>query len=397
MSEASPSYTIPFARPHIGKEEEEAVLRVLRSGWLTTGKEALAFEEEFAKAVGVPHACAVQSATAGLHLALEAVGVREGDLVITTPYTFTATAEVARYLGAEVLFCDIDEKTLTIDPREVERALKDPVVVRKAKVVLPVHLAGRGARMAELLEIARTVGVAVVEDAAHAFPVETPLGTLGTIGDLGVYSFYATKPITTGEGGMVVTASEVYARRVRLMRLHGIDRPVWNRYRTAGAAWYYEVVEPGFKYNMPDILAAIGRVQLRKAWKLREERKRIALRYLEAFATRDYLILPDAPEEHAWHLFILGIREDLLSITRDEYVESLTRRGIGTSVHYIPLFLMPYYRERYHLSPDDFPVSMKVYQRSFSLPLYPGLSDEEVDYVIRSVLETGDAAYRKRP
>lgn len=383
---------VPFARPSIGSEEETAVLRVLRSGWLTTGPEALAFETEFAAAVGAKHARAVSSATAGLHLALEALGVSEGDTVITTPYTFTATAEVVRYLGAEVRFADIEHDSFNIDHREVTKILANERD-GNPRVILPVHIGGYPCDMEALREAADSVDAHLVEDAAHAFPVRTAHGFLGSIGAAGVYSFYANKTMTTGEGGMVVTDSDDLARRVSVMRNHGIDRDAWDRYTRPGAAWEYNVVAPGFKYNMPDTAASIGRVQLRKAEELLRRRRDRARQYIAAFEGLDYLTLPPRSGPNAWHLFIIGLESERLSISRDELVRRLADRNIGTSVHYKPLHIMPYYRDRYGLAPGDFPNALRRFEVSLSLPLFADMTAEQVNRVAEAVREICDGAY----
>lgn len=379
---------IPFARPSLGREEEEAVIAVMRTGWLTTGEVAARFEEEFARFAGCRHALALCSATAGLHLCLEALGVGPGSAVVTTPYTFAATAEVIRYMGADPLFVDIDRETLNIDPAALRRALE---ARRKAggrvSAMIPVHVAGLPCDMTAIGEISREFGVPVVEDAAHAFPVRTGGRLVGTFGDAGVYSFYATKPITTGEGGMVVTDRDDLARRIRLMRLHGIDRDIWNRYTSATASWRYDVVAPGFKYNLTDMAAAIGRVQLTKADALLDRRKAIARRYREAFRGMDELVPPPAADAHAWHLFIVRLREGALSIDRERFIDELQARGIGVSVHFIPLHIMSYYRDTYGLRPEDFPVALECYRACMSLPLYPSMTDGEVERVVRAVTE----------
>jgi len=381
---------IPFALPCLGPREEEAVLRVLRSGWITTGAETRSFEEEFARFVGVPHALAVNSATAGLHLALEALGVGPGDLVVTTPYTFTATAEVVRYLGADPLFVDIGPDSFSLDPRGVEKTLRDPELGPRVKAVLPVHVAGEVRGMEEILASCARRGIPVVEDAAHSFPSRTALGFAGALGRIGVYSFYATKTITTAEGGMVVTADREAAARLSRMRLHGIDREVWDRYTARDASWRYEVVAPGFKYNLTDIASAIGRVQLSRADEFLARRREIARTYREAFARRDYLIPPEDSRGHAWHLFPLQIDETKLTLDRDEFIRRLGRKGIGVSVHFIPLHLHPYWRDRYGLRPGDFPEALKKYSRVISLPIYPSLTEDQVGRVIQAVLEVGD-------
>ncbi len=386
MADGEAGAFVPFYRPSLGREEEEAVLSVLRSGWLTTGEVTARFEEEFARYTGAKHALAVSSATAGLHLALEALGVGPGSVVITTPYTFAATAEVVRYLGADPLFVDIDPDTFNIDPAAVEAACEE--CRRSGKTVsaiLPVHVAGLPCDMAAITRIAKRFSVPVVEDAAHAFPTRTAGGFVGNLGDAGAYSFYATKPMTTGEGGMLVTNRDDVARRGRIMRLHGIDHDVWDRYTAPGASWRYDVVAPGFKYNLTDIAAAIGRVQLRKAADFLARRAVIAHKYLEAFADLDFLKLPRAPAEHAWHLFIARIRPEKLGKDRDAFAAELVRRGIGISMHFIPLHVMSYYREKYGIEAESLPKAMECYRTAISLPLSPSLTDGEVERVINAV------------
>jgi len=386
---------VPFARPSIGVEEEEAVLAVMRSGWLTTGAVSAQFEQEFAKEVGARHALALNSATAGLHLALESLGVGPGSVVITTPYTFASSAEVARYLGADPVFVDIDESTLNIDPvlveSTVERVSREG---RRVSALLPVHVAGRPCDMEAIHRVSLAHGIPIVEDAAHAFPVMYGDRHVGTIGDAGVYSFYATKTITTGEGGMVVTDRDEVAARIRIMRLHGIDRDVWNRYTEPGASWKYDIVAAGYKYNLTDLAAAIGRVQLKKARSFLERRRAIVRRYLTAFSAFDFLTLPSWTENHAWHLFIVRLKDGKLALSRDELITELQARGIGVSVHFIPLHIMSYYRERYGLQPEDFPVAHACYESSVSLPLSASLTDDEVDRVIAAVAEIGVAHHR---
>jgi dTDP-4-amino-4,6-dideoxygalactose transaminase len=388
---------IPFSRPSIGVDEEQAALEVLRSGWLTTGPVCARFEEEFAARAGAPHALAVSSATAGLHLALEAVGVRPGTRVALSPYTFAASAEVIRYLGADPLFVDVEEDSLNLSPRLLEVVLKRR---RRVAAIMPIHVAGLPCRMDEIVPLAARRGIPVVEDAAHTLPTpparrENPgAAGPGTWGDIGVFSFYATKPITTGEGGMVVTRRDELAERMRIMRLHGIDRDVWKRYTSAPASWRYEVVAPGFKYNLPDLAAAIGRVQLRRADEFWEARRRIAGAYLRGLGDLDYVRLPAEAPGHSWHLFLIRLVEEKLTIDRDRFAAELTGLGIGVSVHFIPLHMMPYYRIRYRLREDDFPASLRAFRCGLSLPIYPGLSDEEVQRVIVAVRATGDRYLR---
>jgi dTDP-4-amino-4,6-dideoxygalactose transaminase len=372
---------IPFARPSIGPAEIDAVTRVLSGGWLTTAGESAALEQEFAAKVGVPRALAVNSATAGLHLSVEAAGIIEGAKVLMSPYTFTASAEVVRYLGGHPVFVDIDYDTLTLDEEKALSAIaREPEVA----AVMPVHIGGLRTTSEGFLRELRRRGIKVVEDAAHLCP-SVSLPYREAVGDFVVYSFYATKPITTGEGGMVGTFGEEEARRVATMRLHGIDRPVWDRQKGKARAWEYDVVAPGYKYNLPDTAAALGRVQLQRAPGLRARRREIAEAYRRALGDRDYLVLPPQRDDHSWHLFIVTFDTDRLGLTRDEVSEALTARGVGTSVHYKPLHLMSYYRKSYGFEPEDFPVSLERYMTSLSLPIYPDLTDEEVDYVASSL------------
>jgi dTDP-4-amino-4,6-dideoxygalactose transaminase len=362
----------------------------MRSGWLTTGEVAARFEKELAAMVGARHAIALNSATAGLHLALEAVGVGPGSAVLVSPYTFAASAEVARYLGADPVFVDIDRNTMNIDPAALGETLERlGKAGRRVSAIMPVHVAGLPCDMDAIGHLSRRYGVPVVEDAAHAFPVRAGDRFVGTTGDAGVYSFYATKPITTGEGGMVVTDRDEIAKRISVMRLHGIDRDIWNRYTEKGAGWRYDIVAPGYKYNLTDLAAAIGRIQLQKAESMLARRRLIAHRYLGAFNGLDFLTLPPHAPNHAWHLFIIRLREERLSIDRDRFIEELQKRGIGVSVHFIPLHIMSYYRDRYGLKPEDFPASLACYRSCISLPLYASMTDDEVETVISALVEVG--------
>jgi dTDP-4-amino-4,6-dideoxygalactose transaminase len=389
-SSGSAAPPIPFARPSIGPEEEAGVLSVLRSGWLTTGPVAARFEEAFARVVGVPHALALNSATAGLHLSLEALGIGPGSLVLTTPYTFVATAEVVRYLGADPRFVDVEERTANIDPARLPAALDEADREgRRVAAIVPVHVGGRACDMEAITAVATRHGVPVVEDSAHAFPVLHRGRMLGTWGDAGVFSFYATKAITTGEGGMVVTRREDLARRIRVMRLHGIDRDVWNRYTAGSGSWEYDVVEAGYKYNLTDLAAAIGVAQLAKAGTFLDLRRRVARAYLAGLGGCDFLDLPEDTDDNGWHLFVVRLRAEQLSIDRNRFVAELQQRGIGTSVHFIPLHLMSYYCQRYGLRPEDFPVALRLYRAAISLPIYPSLTEEEIARVIAAVCEVG--------
>jgi len=412
--------TIPFALPFIGNEEEEAVLAILRSGWLTTGKETHEFEREFGdflqKKTGqnsgeMIYCMAVNSATSGLHLALEALGIGKGDLVLVPSMTFTSTAEVVRYLGADVVFVDVAKDSYHMDPAALEKTLnrlekglpsyhtsknglKGPI--GRARAVIPVHFGGQPCDMDAIIPIASKYNINIVEDAAHSFPSFIPdrenseKGTwAGLMGSIGVFSFYATKTLTTGEGGMIVTREKAIAERIRIMRSHGIDRSIWNRYIDTRASWYYEVIEPGFKYNLPDILSAIGRVQLRRAMDLLSMRKDIALRYDEAFRDDPNFTIPPTGPADARHLYPLRLNLEKLSIGRNEFAEKIQKNDIGISVHFIPLHIMPYYKKCYSLDDGDFPESMKSYGRTISLPLWPGMNDSQVKRVITVVKSLG--------
>jgi len=380
---------LPFARPSIGVEEEEAVLRVMRSGWLTTGSEALAFEKEFAEYVGVPHALAVNSATSGLHLALEALGIGPGDVVATSPYTFTSTAAVVRHLGAEVAFCDVAPGSYNIDPDALGKLL---ATTKNCRAIIAVHIGGLPCDMRSIKALATRYGCSVVEDAAHSFPSSTTDGYAGALGDVGVYSFYATKTITTGEGGMLVTRDPRIAARAEKMRMHGFDRAAWDRYTAKRASWRYAVTEAGFKYNLPDLLAAIGRVQLTKAQRFLDERAAIAAVYDEAFSGVAGLELPPRGEGHAWHLYSLRTRTDRGGMDRDTFVEQLSERGIGASVHFIPLHTMPYYAERYGLTPGSFPRASAIFEQTLSLPIWQGMGLDAARRVASAVLSVAGAS-----
>lgn len=375
---------LPFAAPEIGDEEIAEVVDTLKTGWVTTGPKARRFEADFAAFLGEPslHCIAVNSATAGLHLALEALGIGPGDEVITTTHTFTATAEVVRYLGADVKLVDIDPATLNIDPALVERA-----ITPATKAILPVHYGGLAADMPALLAIARRHGLKVVEDAAHALPTTSAGRLIGTLdSDATVFSFYANKTITTGEGGMLVTRDAALAQRAKVMRLHGMSRDAFDRFTATVPSWYYEVIAPGFKYNLTDIAAALGIHQLKKAERFQQRRAAIAERYAEAFAALPLTPAPMAPagERHAWHLYPVQLADDA-GLSRERFIEKLFELGIGCSVHYIPLHQQPYWRDRYALKAADFPHSQRAYERMASLPIYSRMSDADVERVIAGV------------
>jgi len=375
---------LPFALPEIGEDEIAEVVDTLRSGWVTTGPKARRFEQAFAEYLGEPQTecIAVNSATAGLHLALEALGLGPGDEVITTTHTFTATAEVVRYLGADVVLVDIDPLTLNIDPKLVEAA-----ITPRTRAIVPVHYAGLAVDMLAILDIARKHGLRVVEDAAHALPTTLERELIGTMGsDATVFSFYANKTMTTGEGGMLVTRNAELAKRAKVMRLHGMNRDAFDRFTAKVPSWYYEIVAPGFKYNLTDIAASMGLHQLKRARGFQQRRAEIAAQYQEAFADLPVILPPDAPEGdmHSWHLYVLRLRDDA-PLSRDGLIEALFAAGIGCSVHYIPLHLHPYWRDRYALKPEQFPHSHKAYEQMLSLPIYTKMTDADVQRVIAAV------------
>jgi dTDP-4-amino-4,6-dideoxygalactose transaminase len=384
MSTARPSPHLPFARPSITEREKRAVLDVLESGWLTTGAQTKLFEQRFAERVGVKHAIALNSATAALHLALEALGVGPGDEVIVPTWTFTASAEVVVYLGARPVLVDVDRRTLNATVTTIMAA-----ITPRTQAVIVVHVAGLPVDVGRLVELLEPRGIAVVEDAAHAFPsrIGGPTGRYaGTFGRAGAYSFYATKTMTTGEGGMLVTDDDAIAARARVMALHGISRDAWNRYSASGS-WYYEVEEAGYKYNMTDIAAALGLVQLDRADELFEARRQLAAAYRARLTLPPFnglIELPaDAPDgSHAWHLFIIRLALDRLTIDRGQVIDGLRELGIGTSVHFIPLHLHPYYQRQWGYSVGDLPVATGEYARAVSLPIWPGMSDADVERVV---------------
>jgi perosamine synthetase len=379
---------IPFHLPSIGDAEVAAAAEVLRSGWLTTGARAHAFEASFAERLGVRHALAVNSATAALHLALEASGVGPGDEVIVPTYTFTACGEVCAYLGARPVLVDVGEDYLVGADAVRER------VTDRTRAVMPVHFAGQAVDTSTFdLDRDR---IRIVEDAAHALPADVGGTPTGRLGDTAAFSFYATKTMTTGgEGGMLVTDDDAIAARARTMRLHGISADAWNRY-AVGGAWRYEVVDAGFKYNLTDLAAAIGQVQLERLDAMADARASVAARYDAAFAGSDVLDVPPRRDgdRHAWHLYVVRLRLDALSIDRDELIGRLAAAGIGASVHFIPLHLHPYYQRELGYRPGDFPVAEDLFRRSISLPVWPDMTAEQVERVSSTLLEICHSARR---
>ena len=373
---------LPFALPEIGEDDIAEVVDTLRSGWITTGPKAKRFEADFkawlgdaGDAIDGLHCIAVNSATAGLHLALEAIGIGPGDEVITTTHTFTATAEVVRYLGADVKLVDIDPATLNIDPALIEAA-----ITPKTKAILPVHYAGLAADMPAILAIARRHGLKVVEDAAHALPSSSAGQRVGTLAsDAAVFSFYANKTITTGEGGMLVTRDAALAKRAMVMRLHGMSRDAFDRFTAKTPSWYYEIVAPGFKYNLTDIAAALGIHQLKRAHAFAQRRAEIAALYHQQLQGLPLLLPPPAPagDQHAWHLYVIRLAPGA-PVARNALIEHLFAQHIGCSVHYTPLHLHPYWRDRYGLTAQQFPQSQRAYEAMLSLPIYTRMQAADV-------------------
>lgn len=411
---------IPFCRVDCSANELKYVQEVLASGWLTTAGKTFEFEKRFAAAVGGKHAIAVNSCTAALHLALDAVGIGPGDEVLVPTLTFTATAEVVRYMGADPVFVDVEYGTGLLTPEIVEKALD---AHPRIKAVMVVHFAGQAAEMTSsqggtanlavqggnlpphlsqlstfnfplssrpgLLSLCRARNVRVIEDAAHAFPTRHNGKMVGSFGDITCFSFYANKTITTGEGGMLVTDDDTIAKRAKVMRLHGIDRDIWNRFTAKRPSWEYDVIAPGFKYNLPDLAAAVGLAQMERAHLFRNQRQSVVQRYQKAFQNLPGVDLPIVhcpPEDHAWHFFWLVLTPEA-RLNRDAFIEGLIAREIGFSVHYKPLHHMTYYKERYQLRAEDFPNAERHWRGCVSLPLYPGMTDAEVEYVIQAVRE----------
>lgn len=403
---------VPFHRAAITKDEENAVLDVLRSGWLTTGKYALEFEKKFSASVsdtdkmkearralslsdGEIISLAVNSNTSGMILAMEACGVREGTAVITTPYTFVSTAACARHLNADVFFADVEKDNYSIDPVKIEEILKKDTEHR-VRAIVPVHIAGNVCNMHRIMELAQKYStpehkIRVIEDAAHSYPSPTELGYAGTIGDAGVFSFYVTKTITTAEGGMVCTRDSELARRMTVMRMHGMDRTTWDRYTSPRASWEYDIIAPGYKFNLPDILAAIGCCQVDRAQLFYEQRKRIVDMYNKAFSKLDFIRLPPDDEGNSWHLYLMRIIPEKLKITREEFAKKMQEAGLGISVHFIPIFHFTYWRELYpDFTAENFPNAERQYNNTISIPLFPDMTDEQAQLVIDTVIKIGN-------
>ncbi len=375
--------SVPYFRLELDNEEIDAVVGVLKSGWLTTGAQCAAFEQEFAAAIGGGvQAIAVNSNTSGMHLALEAANIGPGDEVIVPDLTFTATAEVVRYLGAEAVFVDVLPDTLCMDPVEVQKAITE-----RTKAIIPVHFGGLCADLYTLQAIAAQHGLVIIEDAAHSFPAGYRGKMVGNHNTFAtVFSFYANKTITTGEGGMIVTANEAVAQRCRVMRLHGIDRDAFRRFQGDSAAWAYDIVAPGFKYNLTDIGAALGRKQLERAFDMRDRRASAAATYLQALGDLPLELPPTPPHDdlHAWHLFPIRLTADS-PVNRPALEVALNTAGIGYSVHYTPLHKMTYWKARYNLSDNRFPVATSYFERCLSLPIFSSMTQDEIQEVVSVV------------
>jgi dTDP-4-amino-4,6-dideoxygalactose transaminase len=381
VSESVRKEFLPYALPLLEEDDIAGVVDSLKSNWITKGPKTMEFEKQFAEYVGAKHAIAVNSCTAGLHLSLVAAGVGEGDEVITTPMTFAASANVVIHTGAKPVFVDIDPVTMNIDVSKIKAA-----ITPQTKAIIPVHMAGHPCDMDTIMDIARERNLFVLEDAAHAVYTQYKGRMVGSIANATSFSFYATKNLVTGEGGMVTTDDDALAEKIRLYSLHGMSKNAWNRYSAAGS-WFYEIMVPGYKNNMTDIQAALGLSQLAKLEKLQGIRSDIKEQYNEAFAKLPELEIPVELDyaRHAWHLYIIKLNLDELSIDRAQFIEELKAENIGTSVHFIPVHLHPYYQETFGSKRGDFPQAESTFDRIISLPLYPKMSPEDVADVINAV------------
>lgn len=368
---------IPFHKTHTTNEEIAAAVEAIKSGWLTMGPKTVEFEDKFKDFVKTSNAVSMNSATAALHLALKAIGLERDDEVILPTNTFVATAEVVTYFDARPILCDIEENTHNIDVNKIEA-----LITNKTKVIIPVHFSGQPCDMDEIYEIASRYNLKVIEDAAHAIPSSYKGVSIGALKktDITCFSFYATKTLSTGEGGMATTFNETYSKNMKINRLHGISKDAWDRYTTK-ASWFYEVVDNGCKYNTTDINSSIGIIQLKKQNELRKKRDIIANKYNESFRNDSNIIIPFIKTDRvtSWHLYVIKVEK------RDEIIERLKDCGIGCSVHFIPIHKHPYYKNKYGYKNEDYPVSNEVFDTSLSLPIYPDMSEEEIDYVIEKV------------
>lgn len=374
---------IPFHKPFLTKDEIPSVVECLKSGWLTMGHKTEEFENKFAGYIGSKNAVSLNSCTAALHVALAAIDLKEGDEVIVPDMTFSATAAVVTYFGARPVIVDVERETHNIDIKEIEKA-----VTGATKAVIPVDFGGQPCDMDEIVSLAREKNIKVIEDAAHALPASYKGRTVGTLADMTCFSFYVTKPLSTGEGGMMTTENDEWADRARILRLHGMSKDAYKRYSGHGS-WFYEVTDAGFKYNMTDIQSSIGISQLKKVEWMRKEREKIAKKYSEAFSRECALTAPfvKSDRESSWHLYTIILDEKQLNISRNEFIEELKNKGIGSSVHFIPLHIHPYYRDKLGYAGKTFPNSQWIYERTISLPIYPGLSGGQTDEVVEAVLD----------
>jgi dTDP-4-amino-4,6-dideoxygalactose transaminase len=393
---------VPFFRPSISEAEIQSVVECLRSGWLTTGPRTKEFESRFAEYVGAKHAIALNSCTAALHLALDAVGLQRGDMVLVPTLTFAATAEVVRYFDAVPVFVDCDPSTLCIDPDALDATLVAlqagrPIAGLKppygrVRAIVPVHYGGQMVDVDRIRAIATANALPVIEDAAHTLPAayrsasDAPWRRVGTTADITCFSFYANKCITTGEGGMAVTNDDAWATRMRTMSLHGMSKDAWKRFM-GGGAWFYEIVAPGFKYNLTDVAASLGVQQLTRADALLDARQKIASAFQAGLEGVDELELPrELPNrQHAWHLFAVRLNLELLDVDRRGFIEEMNSRGVAASVHWLPLHMQPYYRDTYGYRPEQFPQAAATWPRLVSLPIFPGMTEAEINHVIASV------------
>ena len=366
---------IPFHKPYITKNEIDSVVESIKSGWLTMGPKTFEFEKQFKDYIGCNHAISVNSATSALHLALTSLGIGAGDEVILPTNTFIATAESVLYTGASIVLCDIETISHNLDVKLIES-----LITPKTKAIIPVHFAGHSCDMKNLLDISNKYSLKIIEDAAHALPTRYKDTLIGNIGDATCFSFYATKTLSTGEGGMVVTNNSDVAKTVKLKRLHGINRDAWNRYDNE-KGWHYDVLDLGYKYNLTDIQASIGIEQLKKLEWMCSERERVAKQYINAFIGKINYVRSSVPSSSSWHLFVIKIKN------RDELYAKLKKCGINTSVHFIPVHKQKYYKERFSFKDVDYPNANSVFQDSLSLPIYPNLCNTEIDYIIFNVLK----------
>jgi perosamine synthetase len=372
-----------FHKPFISEEEVNEMVDTLRFGWLSMGPKTIRFEEEFNNYIGAKRSVAVSSWTAAGHLTLEAFGIERGDEVIVPTMTFPATAEIVCYFGAKPVIVDVDEDTLNISLEEIEKA-----ITPKTKAIIPVHYGGQPCDLDEIQEIAKAHNLKVLEDAAHSLPATYKGKKIGTISDVTCFSFYATKTLSTGEGGMICTNDEEIAERCAIMRLHGINRDAWKRYSESGS-WYYEVVAPGYKYNFTDLQASLGLPQLKKVDVMWEWRKKIAARYFEGLKDLDILTLPTvkSDRESSWHLFPVRLNLDMITKNRAQIIDELKSNNIGVGVHFMPVHQHLYYSETFNLDDKNFPVASGAFPRLMSLPIYPGMTDQSVEKVINTVIE----------